>query len=95
MDTAPSFFRRKQAGQYLKSKYGFCSEKGLGGFATLGGGPPFRKIGSSPKSPVVYEVGALDAWALAQMSEPLSSTSDYPHDARKCSPGRPRKIRGA
>jgi hypothetical protein len=36
MDDTPSFLRRIQAGQYLKSKYGFSSEKSLGKYATEG-----------------------------------------------------------
>jgi hypothetical protein len=92
MDDAPSFLRRKEAGAYLKSKYGFCSDRALGKYATVGGGPEFRKIGITPRSPVVYERAALDAWALGKLSQPLASTSDYIDDAsRKHSPGRPRK----
>lgn len=92
MDDAPSFLRRKEAGAYLKSKYGFCSDRSLGKYATVGGGPEFRKAGPSPRSPVIYERQKLDEWALAKISGPCQSTSDYLDEPRKCSPGRPRRI---
>ena len=37
------YLRRRQAGEYLKGKYGFGSEKTLAKLACLGGGPDFRK----------------------------------------------------
>jgi hypothetical protein len=89
---APSFLRRREAGQYLKDKYGFCSDRSLGKYATVGGGPEFRKVGIHPRSPVIYERAALDAWALGKMSGPCESTSDYPSaPSHKYSPGRSRK----
>jgi hypothetical protein len=92
MDDAPSYLRRREAGQYLKDKYGFCSDRSLGKYATVGGGPEFRKVGIHPRSPVIYERKALDKWALGKMSGPCESTSDYPSaPSHKYSPGRPRK----
>jgi hypothetical protein len=92
MDDAPSFLRRREAGQYLQKTYGFCSDRSLGKYATTGGGPAFRKVGIHFRSPVIYERAVLDAWALDKMSAPLQSTSDYIDDAsRKHSHGRPRK----
>jgi len=92
MDDIPSFLRRKEAGAYLKSKYGFCSDRALGKYATVGGGPEFRKAGVHPRSPVVYEREKLDAWALAKIGNPCQTTSDYPRNPlHKCSGGRPRR----
>ncbi|WP_036285631.1 hypothetical protein [Methylocystis sp. ATCC 49242] len=71
------FLRRKQAGEYLKSKYGFGSEKTLAKLATVGGGPLFRRAGKA----VLYEVESLDIWALRKISAPMSSTSDRPEAA--------------
>ena len=91
MDDA-SFLRRREAGKYLKDKYGFCSDRALGKLATTGGGPEFRKAGIYPRSPVVYERAALDLWALSKIGAPCQTTSDYPRDPQhKCSGGRPRR----
>ncbi len=68
----PQFLRRKAAGAYLKQKFGFGSEKTLAKLACLGGGPAFRKAGAA----VLYTHDDLDAWALAQISKPLRTTSD-------------------
>jgi hypothetical protein len=87
MPPAIQFLRRREAGEYLKSRYGFCSPKSLGKLATLGGGPEYHKAGPA----VVYAVPKLDEWALAQLSGPCQSTTDYHHASRKHSPGRPRK----
>ncbi len=67
-----TFLRRRDAGDYLKSKFGFGSGKTLAKLAVVGGGPPFRKAGAI----VLYEPAALDAWALAKIGAPRTSTSD-------------------
>ena len=66
------FLRRKQAGEYLKTKYGFGSEKTLAKLACVGGGPQFRKAGTA----ALYEPSALDTWALSKIGAPQRSTSD-------------------
>jgi hypothetical protein len=66
------FLRRKAAGGYLKNKYGFGSERTLAKLACLGGGPEFRKAGST----VLYESAKLDEWALSRIGKPQRSTSD-------------------
>jgi len=66
------YFRRKDAGEYLKSKYGFGSEKSLARMATQGGGPAFRKAGRL----VLYEPSSLDDWANAKIGRLQQSTSD-------------------
>jgi len=66
------FIRRKEAAEYLQNKYGHGSVRTLAKLATIGGGPVFRKWGRI----VVYTIADLDAWALARLSAPLTSTSD-------------------
>jgi hypothetical protein len=66
------YLRRKEAGEYLKSKYGHGSARTLAKLATLGGGPIFRRFGRI----VVYDPTDLDAWAKSRLSAPLRSTSD-------------------
>ncbi|HEY8136191.1 MAG TPA: hypothetical protein VIF61_00025 [Methylocystis sp.] len=66
------FLRRKPAGEYLKTKFGFGSEKTLAKLAVVGGGPPFRKAGPA----VLYDPKDLDAWALAKIGAPRRSTSE-------------------
>jgi hypothetical protein len=68
----PQFLRRKAAGEYLKSKYGFGSERTLAKLACLGGGPLFRKAANA----AIYRPEDLDAWALAKIGAPQKSTSD-------------------
>ena len=73
-DTTPAaFLRRSEAGQYLKAKYGFCSERSLAKLACLGGGPAYRKLGQRT---VLYAPADLDDWAEGLMSRPVRSTSD-------------------
>ena len=71
MQTA-QYLRRRAAGEYLKSKYGFCSEKTLAKLACIGGGPIFRKAANA----AIYAPEDLDVWAIAKISKPRHSTSD-------------------
>jgi hypothetical protein len=66
------YFRRKEAGQYLREKFGFGSPATLAKLACIGGGPEFFKAGSI----VLYAEKPLDAWALSKISGPKRSTSD-------------------
>ncbi len=66
------YLRRKDAGGYLKAKFGFGFEKTLAKLACLGGGPTFHKAGPA----ALYEPAALDEWALAKIGAPQRSTSD-------------------
>jgi hypothetical protein len=66
------FLRRKQAGEYLKAKFGFGSEKTLAKLACIGGGPEFCKAGTA----ALYEPAKLDEWALAKIGPSQRSTSD-------------------
>lgn len=66
------FLRRKDAGLYLKDRFGFGSEKSLAKLACVGGGPEFRKAGSA----VLYEPAKLDEWAVSKVGSPRYSTSE-------------------
>jgi hypothetical protein len=80
--SAPLFLRRREAGQYLKNRLDFASEKSLAKLASIGGGPEYRRVGTGPQAPAIYEPEALEAWALAQIGQPLRSTADGPRPAK-------------
>jgi len=64
-------FRRADAAEYVRSRYGFpCSKQWLAKLATTGGGPVYMKAGKFP----VYAVEDLDAWAQARLSAPMRAT---------------------
>lgn len=69
----PAFVTRKVAAEYLKSRYGYGTEKWLAKLASVGGGPVYRK---SSGRMALYRLADIDAWALGRMSAPISSTSD-------------------
>ena len=60
------FLSRKQAAAYLAQKGLSRSEKTLAKYASIGGGPKFRKFGTKQ---VVYAVEDLNAWIDEQLSE--------------------------
>ncbi|RTL88156.1 MAG: hypothetical protein EKK29_05885 [Hyphomicrobiales bacterium] len=66
------YLRRKEAGEYLKSAYGFGSGKTLAKLATEGGGPEFFKAGNV----ALYSYDALDSWAKEKMGAPRRSTAE-------------------
>jgi len=66
------FLRRKQAAQYLLSKFGFGAARSLAKGATTGDTPEFHKAGRL----VLYTKEALDKWALSKISGPKKSSSD-------------------
>jgi len=66
------FMRAKDAGAYLKTTYGFGTERTLNKLACVGGGPEFHKAGAAR----LYTLEALDSWAMAKISAPRCSTSD-------------------
>jgi hypothetical protein len=74
MTAAPvARLNRKAASKYLLDMHGVSrTHATLAKLATVGGGPVFRKFGSRP----LYEPADLDAWVLANISEPLRSTSN-------------------
>jgi hypothetical protein len=67
------FYRRGDAGKYLKETYGFGSEKTLAKGAWSGDTPKFHKAGRI----VLYTREALDEWAISRISKPHRSTSEY------------------
>jgi hypothetical protein len=72
------YLRRKAAGEYLKAKYGFGSEKTLAKLACLSSdGPRFAKAGPV----VLYTKDDLDEWARSKIGRPQRSTSDAPEAA--------------
>jgi hypothetical protein len=72
---SPQFMRRKDAGRYLKERFGFSSERALAKLATIGGGPPFHRAGTNGRI-VVYEISELDSWALTQIGDAKRSTTE-------------------
>jgi len=66
------YLRRRQAADYLISRYGAFTCETLAKLASVGGGPTFRKIGRFP----VYTRADLDRWADRRMSPPVSSTAE-------------------
>jgi hypothetical protein len=72
MAMTAQYLRRKDAGQYLRHKFGFGSERTLAKLAVIGGGPVYRKAGAV----VLYEPTALDTWAEKKIGAPRTSTSD-------------------
>ncbi len=65
--------RREEACVYLRENHGIRRTPAtLAKYATLGGGPSFRKDGRFP----IYDVSELDRWAASIISEPRASTSD-------------------
>jgi hypothetical protein len=70
--TAPTFMRRKDAAEYLKSKFGFGACSTLAKGVVTGDSPTFHKAGRV----VLYTQEALDEWALGKISAPRRSSSD-------------------
>lgn len=68
------FFRRKQAGAYLREKFGVGSAATLAKLACEGGGPEMVYMGS--RIPV-YTEEALDSWARNKLSAPVRNTSQH------------------
>lgn len=70
--SSPMFLRRKEAADYLKSKFGWGSWQTLAKLAVTGDGPVFRKLGKA----ALYAPSDLDEWALMKIGIPYRSTSD-------------------
>jgi hypothetical protein len=67
----PGFLRRRQAADYLQSKYGFGAMATLAKGAVTGDTPCYRKAGKM----VLYTKASLDEWALKKIGPPQRSTS--------------------
>jgi hypothetical protein len=73
MDNKVQYFRRKEAGVYLKDKYGFGAAKTLAKLASVSSdGPVMVYAGNIP----LYSKESLDSWALSKLSDPVRSTSE-------------------
>jgi hypothetical protein len=72
--TRPSRLRStNEASSYLLEAHGIQrAPSTLSKLRVVGGGPEFRKVGAQR---VGYEERALDAWAVALVGQPQSSTS--------------------
>lgn len=66
------YLRRKQAGEYLRKKFGQGSAKTLAKLACIGGGPKMAYSGRTP----LYTEEWLDEWALSKIGAPVHSTSE-------------------
>src|SRR5262245_6587681 len=72
--TSPKFFNREEAAAYLAEKWGVrMAPATLAKYATLGGGPPFRRDGRFP----VYSDAGLDSWAQQRLGSEVRSTAEY------------------
>ena len=67
-----AFLDRPGAADYINAKGLPTTAGSLRKYATVGGGPKFRKFGRN----VVYSPADLDAWIDGRLSPPLDSTSD-------------------
>lgn len=65
------YLQRTEAASYVSERGLPLSPKTLQKWATVGGGPVFRKFGSR----VVYTPEDLDAWISTRLSSPRASTS--------------------
>jgi len=64
---------RAEACEYLRSVHGIERKPStLAAYAVNGGGPAFQKDGRFP----LYSTEALDEWVEAQLTPPVTSTSE-------------------
>jgi len=66
------YLRRKQAGVYLKEKYGFGSERTLAKLACVGGGPEFRKAAMPPYMSLRSSTSGRSPRSVRLRSPPLT-----------------------
>jgi hypothetical protein len=67
-----TYLRRKAASEYCTARGLPVAPATLAKYATLGGGPEFRKFSRFP----VYEPAALDRWIESKLTGSRRSTSD-------------------
>jgi hypothetical protein len=68
-----TYLSRPDAASYLSERGLPVSKLTLAKWATIGGGPLYRRFGNR----CVYAPEDLDAWAQDKLSEPRSTTSEY------------------
>ena len=76
------YLSRKEASKFLASLGLFIAPSTLAKYATVGGGPEFRRFGRQVK----YLPSDLIAWAETRLSGPVRSTSEFAVDGQKESP---------
>ena len=70
----PTQLNRREASDYLRERYGIRARPAtLAKYASIGGGPLFRRAGRFP----VYALQDLDDWAEARLSPLVHSTSEF------------------
>lgn len=65
------YLERAEAAEYLTARGLRTSKNTLQKYATVGGGPVYRRFGAR----AVYTAADLDAWAEKKLSAPRASTS--------------------
>jgi len=66
------YLDRREAAEYLAARGLRVAKNTLQKFATIGGGPAYRRFGGR----VVYLSSDLDNWIAAKLSAPRHSSSD-------------------
>jgi Helix-turn-helix domain len=66
------YLTRPEAAEYLKARGLIVSKSTLQKWATIGGGPIYRRFGIR----TVYRPADLDSWANSKLSAPRSSTTE-------------------
>lgn len=66
------YLDRTQAADYIRTRGLRCTKGTLQKFASVGGGPIYRKFGAR----VVYTVDDLNSWIDGRLTRPMRSTSD-------------------
>lgn len=67
------FLTRPEAADYVTGKGAPISKNTLQKFATVGGGPLYRRFGNK----TLYRPADLDAWVAERLSVPIRTTSEY------------------
>jgi hypothetical protein len=71
MSTTQRYLSRAETAEYLASIGLPTAKTTLQKYATVGGGPQYRRYGNK----AVYLQSDLDAWVASKLSAPLASTS--------------------
>lgn len=76
------YLSRKEASTFLSALGLFIAPSTLAKYATVGGGPEFRRFGRQVK----YLPSDLVAWAEGRLSGPVQSTSQFAVDEQEETP---------
>jgi hypothetical protein len=68
------YLSRPEAAEYICARGLIVSKNTLQKYATVGGGPVYRRFGNR----AVYTTSDLDAWIEQKLSDPIRSTSETP-----------------